>query len=146
MQIGIYENNKLIKSILTEEHTSEALPLILNDILEKFTCERVFFARGPGSFMAIKITYIFLKTLSLTKNIELFATDGFYFNNNKPIKAMRKMYFVKDNENIITEIFEEDQNSEFVLPEVLKVQDFSKDIEPLYILPAVWDRRSKNEN
>ena len=137
MQIGIYENNKLIKSILTEEHTSEALPLILNDILEKFTCERVFFARGPGSFMAIKITYIFLKTLSLTKNIELFATDGFYFNNNKPIKAMRKMYFVKDNENIITEIFEEDQNSEFVLPEVLKVQDFSKDIEPLYILPAV---------
>jgi len=146
LQIGIYENNKLIKSILTEEHTSEALPLILNDILEKFTCERVFFARGPGSFMAIKITYIFLKTLSLTKNIELFATDGFYFNNNKPIKAMRKMYFVKDNENIITEIFEEDQNSEFVLPEVLKVQDFSKDIEPLYILPAVWDRRSKNEN
>jgi len=137
LQIGIYENNKLIKSILTEEHTSEALPLILNDILEKFTCERVFFARGPGSFMAIKITYIFLKTLSLTKNIELFATDGFYFNNNKPIKAMRKMYFVKDNENIITEIFEEDQNSEFVLPEVLKVQDFSKDIEPLYILPAV---------
>ena len=111
--------------------------MIFKEILEIFTCKRVYFARGPGSFMAIKITYIFLRTLSITKNIELFATDGFYFNDNKPIKAMRKMYFIKEDDKIITKIFEEEQNSEFVLPEDLKIENFSKDIEPLYILPAV---------
>lgn len=137
LQVGIYQENKLIKSITTDEHTSEVLPIIFKDILKEFTCKRVFFARGPGSFMAIKITYIFLRTLSITKEIELFATDGFYFNDNSPIKAMRKMYFIKEDKDIITKIFEEEQDSQFVLPEILKIENFSKDIEPLYILPAV---------
>ncbi len=87
--------------------------------------------------MAIKITYIFLRTLSITKNIELFACDGFGFNNNSPIKAMRKMYFVKKNGTISTQFFEKEPSCEFVLPETIELEKFSKDIEPLYILPAV---------
>lgn len=137
MQVGVYLNNKLIKNFITKEHTSELLPEIFKEILEKFICKRVFFARGPGSFMAIKITYIFLRALSITKNIELLATDGFYFNDNKPIKSMKKMYFIKEGEDIVTKFFEEEQDSEFRLPKTLKIENFSKDIEPLYILPAV---------
>ncbi len=137
MQVGIYENNKLIKEYSTKEHTSEVLPYIFKEILESFTCKRVFFARGPGSFMAIKITYIFLRTLSITKDIELFASDGFNFNSNKPIRAMRKMYFVKKDDKIETEFFEEEQTSEFILPKTIELENFTKDIEPLYILPAV---------
>ncbi len=137
LQLGIYQNNKLIKEMVTDEHTSEALPLLFRDIFDEFLCKRVFFERVPGSFMAIKITYIFLRTLGITKNIELFATDGFYFNDSKPIKAMRKMYFVKEGKEIVTKIFEEEQKSKFTLPKTLKIEDFSKDIEPLYILPAV---------
>ena len=137
MQVGVYQDNKLIKNFITKEHTSEVLPRLFKEILEEFTCKKVCFARGPGSFMAIKITYIFLKTLSITMDIELFATDGFYFNDNKPIKAMRKMYFIKEDEKITTKIFEEEQNSEFALPKDLKIENFSKDIEPIYILPAV---------
>jgi len=137
LQLGIYQNNKLIKEMVTDKHTSEALPLLFRDIFDEFLCKRVFFARGPGSFMAIKITYIFLRTLGITKNIELFATDGFYFNNNEPIKAMRKMYFVKKDDKIETQFFEEEQTSKFVLPKTIKIENFTKDIEPLYILPAV---------
>ena len=87
--------------------------------------------------MAIKITYIFLRTLGITKNIELYATDGFYFNENSPIKAMRKMYFVKNDDKIDTQLFEEEQICEFVLPKMIELENFTKDIEPLYILPAV---------
>ena len=87
--------------------------------------------------MAIKITYIFLRTLGITKNIELFASDGFNFNDNKPIKAMRKMYFVKKDDKITTEFFENELVSEFILPKTIKIENFTKDIEPLYILPAV---------
>ncbi|WP_245600585.1 hypothetical protein [Sulfurospirillum arcachonense] len=127
----------MIKSICSEQQTSEALPLIFKDILEEFTCKRIFFARGPGSFMAIKITYILLRTLSIVKGIELFATDGFNFNQNSPIKAMRKMYFVKEDELIKTEFIEDEIKCDFYLPQNLKIENFSKDIEPLYILPAV---------
>lgn len=87
--------------------------------------------------MAIKITYIFLRTLSITKNIKLFASDGFNFNNNSPIKAMRKMYFVKKDGKIDTQFFEEDQICEFVLPKTIELENFNTDVEPLYILPAV---------
>lgn len=137
LQVGIYKDNKLIQNITTNEQTSEALPNIFRDILNSFNPKRVFFARGPGSFMAIKITYIFLRTLSITKGIELFATDGFYFNKNMPIKAMKKMFFVKNDNKIVTEFFEDAINYDFYLPKILEIENFSKDIEPLYILPAV---------
>lgn len=87
--------------------------------------------------MAIKITYIFLRALSITKNIELFGCDGFSFNENTPIKAMRKMYFIKKDGKIDTQFFEEEQISKFVLPKTIELENFTKDIEPLYILPAV---------
>jgi len=137
LQIGVYEEGKLIRKYITPKQTSEELPLIFKNILDEFTCKRIFFARGPGSFMAIKITYVFLRTLSIAKGIKLFATDGFYFNDNKPIKAMRKMYFVKNKEEITTKIFYEEQNNPFALPNILKPENFNKEIEPLYILPAV---------
>lgn len=109
-------------------------------ILKEFNCARIFFARGPGSFMAIKITYIFLRTLSIVEDIELYATDGFYFNDNKPIKAMHKLYFIKENNTITTELFKSEQASEFNLPHIIEIEKFSKDIEPLYILPAVQEQ------
>ncbi len=87
--------------------------------------------------MAIKITYIFLKTLSISKKIELFGCDGFNFNNNSPIKASRKMYFVKKDDKIETQFFDQEQTCEFILPKVVELKNFTKDIEPLYILPAV---------
>lgn len=135
--MGVYEHNQLVKEYVTKDQTSEALPDIFKEILENFTCKRIFYARGPGSFMAIKITYIFLRTLSITNNIKLFATDGFYFNNNKPIKAMRKTYFVKKDAKIETQLFDEEQICKFVMPKKLESEHFTKDIEPLYILPAV---------
>jgi len=111
--------------------------MIFKEILKSFTCRRVFFARGPGSFMAIKITYIFLRALSIAKDIELFASDGFNFNDKNPIKAMRKIYFVKKDDKIETEFFEDEPVCEFMLPKTIELEKFSKDIEPLYILPAV---------
>ncbi|MBL0686961.1 MAG: hypothetical protein JJV95_02440 [Sulfurospirillum sp.] len=137
LKVGVYKDNQLIKKHVSQEYTSDALPIIFKNILENFTCRRVFFARGPGSFMAIKITYIFLKTLSISKKIELFGCDGFNFNNNSPIKASRKMYFVKKDDKIETQFFDQEQTCEFILPKVVELKNFTKDIEPLYILPAV---------
>lgn len=87
--------------------------------------------------MSIKITYIFLKTLSIALDIPLFASDGFAFNNGRPIKAMRQLYFVKEEGEITTRILETVQEQTFILPEILNEIDFDTNSEPLYMLPAV---------
>jgi hypothetical protein len=67
----------------------------------------------------------------------LFASDGFTFNEGRPIKAMRNLYFVKDKEAIHTQTFDTPQMQEFTLPKVLNEALFSTENEPLYMLPAV---------
>lgn len=89
--------------------------------------------------MAIKITYLFLKTLSITKNLQLFATDGFAFNQKSPIKAVGNLYFIKKDGKISTQKIGEiplTQKS-FTLPQKLDTEIFSSDNEPLYVLPAL---------
>lgn len=135
--IGLYEENNLIKKLSFDEQTSEVLPKIFTELFKEYHIQSVFFARGPGSFMAIKITYIFLRTLSIVKGIKLYANDGFYFSNNEPIKAMKKMYFIKENDTITSKFFKEEIHTNFFLPEKLNPEEFTEDIEPLYVLPAV---------
>lgn len=135
--IGLYRDNTLFETISVDGQTSETLPIEFKKILESYIVKRVLFANGPGSFMAIKISYIFLKTLSLTKNIELFGVDAFYFNSNSPIRAINSMYFVKRDQEIKIEKVDNFKPSSFTLPEIFEVDKYSKDIEPLYILPAI---------
>lgn len=135
--MGIYENNQLIHAYETTDQTSESLPLLFEGILKEYQPIRLFFARGPGSFMAIKITYIFLKTLSIALGIPLLASDGFAFNEGRAIRAMRNLYFIKEKQAITTVRLEEPVEQHFTLPKRLKEDLFSDEIEPLYMLPAV---------
>ncbi|MBU0720791.1 hypothetical protein KJ877_05570 [bacterium] len=137
IMIGIYEDKKLIETLLSEEKSSDVLPCLFDDIFKKYSVENLFYANGPGSFMAIKVAYIFLKSISILKKIPLFATDAFYFNNNKPIKAIGKLYFVKISSEIKTEKLNEILEMNFELPDLLKYSDFSKTADPLYGIGAV---------
>ena len=135
--VGVYENAKLIETISTDEKSSEVLPRIFEDILNNYDVKALYYAKGPGSFMAIKITYIFLKSLSILKNIPLFATDAFYFNENQPIKAIGKLYFVKLSSKIETQKLEKVPQSIFKLRDVLEYDEFTTESTPLYAIGAV---------
>jgi len=137
IQVGIYEEKKLIETIKSQEKSSEILPKIYEDILNRYNVQNLFYANGPGSFMAIKIAYIFLKSLSVLKKIPLFATDAFYFNENQPIKAIGKLYFVKISSEIKTQKLETVPNMEFKLQDVLDYNEFSTTSTPLYGIGAV---------
>lgn len=137
IQIGIYENNKLLETIKSEEKSSEVLPRIYKEILNKYEVKKLFYANGPGSFMAIKVAYIFLKSLSVLNKIPLFATDAFYFNENQPIKAIGKLFFVKISSEIKTQKLEIAPSMEFKLPDVLDYNEFSTTVTPLYGIGAV---------
>ncbi len=135
MLIGIYKDNKLIETIKKEGLTSDILPSVFDEILKKYNINSIIYSKGPGSFMAIKLAYVFFKTLEITKNIKLLSADGFYFNKNTPIKAVGNSFFVK-KEGIIS-IEKNQKEGIFDLPLNLNFEDFSEENEPLYILKAV---------
>lgn len=137
IQVGVYEDNLLIESISTNEKSSDVLPNIFNELSSRYEIKKLFYSNGPGSFMAIKIAYIFLKSMSILKNIPLLATDAFYFNKNQPIKAIGKLFFVKIRSEIKTQKLEIAPEASFVLPDVLDYSEFSTAAAPLYGIGAV---------
>ena len=135
--VGVYEEGRLIETIESEEKSSEVLPLIFRDLLQKYELQALFYANGPGSFMAIKVAYIFLQSLSVLKDIPLYAKDAFYFNNNAPIKALAKLYFVKIASEITTQKLEKAPIGFFKLPNMLEYDEFTKEATPMYSIGAV---------
>jgi len=137
IKIGVYEDNKLIETIESHEKSSDALPSIFKNLFEKYNPQNLFYANGPGSFMAIKVAYIFLKSLSILKNIPLYAIDAFYFNKNQPIKAIGKLYFVKIHSEIKTQKLDTVPEVSFNLPSRLHSKEFSTNTTPMYKIGAV---------
>ena len=137
--VGIYDkNSKLIQEFSYDGKTTDLLPQIFEKFLQQYKIDEIFYVNGPGSYMAIKVSYIFLKTLSIVYNIPLKASDGFAFNKNTPIKALGKKYFFKDSKGKIYVDFLEDKKIEpFKLPQVLDKSLFSDDNLPSYNLPAI---------
>ena len=137
--VGIYVDSNLIETISKEGKTSDVLPEIFNEILQKYTIKNIFYANGPGSYMAIKVAYIFLKTLSIVKELNFKAIDAFHFNDNSPIKALGKKYFFKvQNDKIITDFLKSEEDiKNFILPSKLNEKIFTEDTLPNYNLPVV---------
>lgn len=136
--IGIYENKNLIKEIQLDGLTSDKLPILFKDLLKNFDIKSIAYVNTPGSFMSIKIAYIFLKTICQIKNVDFLAVSGFTFNHNSPIKALGKKYFINDNGVIKVDFL---QNvckiQDFKLPKSVENIKFYKDTLPIYNLPAV---------
>ena len=138
IKIGIYKDNILIDNIEKEGMTSDILPTIFKELLEKYKIKTITYVNTPGSYMAIKVAYVFLKTLCIVKNIKLNAASGFLFNENSPIKALGKKYFFNKNGEVIIDFLEEKSIIlDFKLPKSLDKTKFSSETLPIYNLPAV---------
>jgi tRNA A37 threonylcarbamoyladenosine modification protein TsaB len=136
--IGIYENKKLIKEHRLDGKTSDLLPSLFEELLKEYDIKKIIYVNSPGSFMAIKVAYIFLKTISITRSIDLYACEGFEFNQNSPIKALGKKYFIKDKKNIKVDFLEKDCIiHDFELPISIEKCNFNEETLPIYNLPAV---------
>ena len=105
--------------------------------MDEYDIENIIYTRGPGSYMAIKLTYIMLKTIEITRGIPCLGCSGFTLNDGQPIKAVGNLYFIKEKETIITKKYEQPVNAKFTLP--LSIHDLELDEEstPEYVLPAV---------
>ena len=136
--VGVYEDKILTETFSSQERSSEFLPPLFAKLLEKYDISSITYANGPGSFMAIKVTYLFLQTLHVTHDIEILAALGFAFNNSSPIKAMGKLYFHLENGEIkIKPLAGEKSLEEMKLPLRYEKENYLTDNAPNYVLPAV---------
>ena len=135
--VGIYKEGELVEEIRREGMSSDVLAEIFDDLLRRYTLGNLLYAKGPGSFMGIKVSYLFLKTLSITKKIPLLATDAFFFNQNRPIKAYGKLYFVKNSSKIELEAIASVETAVFELPKQIDIKKFDTDNLPYYGIDAV---------
>lgn len=136
--IGIYENKKLIKEHKLDGKTSDLLPSLFEQLLKDYNIDKIIYVNSPGSFMAIKVAYIFLKTISITKNIKLEACEGFEFNQNSPIKALGKKYFIRNENEVKVDFLEKECIiHDFKLPMCIEKYNFNEETLPIYNLPAV---------
>jgi len=135
--LGVYKDDRLIEKIETEEKTSEILLKKLTELSAKYNYSHLIYTNGPGSYMAIKLTYITLRSLEILKNITFDGCDAFDLNKQNPIKAVGKLYFIKENNTIITKKIDEAVEQRFELPSMLSEVTILKNNKPMYILPAV---------
>jgi tRNA A37 threonylcarbamoyladenosine modification protein TsaB len=135
--LGVYKDKKLIKSYTSEKKTSEILLPLVSDILNEHDISTMIYTRGPGSYMAIKLTYIMLKTIEIIKGIKCVGCSGFELNNAQPIKAIGNLYFIKEKETIMTKKLEEPIDAVFALPQSIHDLEIDEESTPEYMIPAV---------
>ena len=135
--LGVYRDGELVEKIETKEKTSEILLKKLTELSKKYNYSRLIYTNGPGSYMAIKLTYITLRSLEILEGITFDGCDAFDLNKQNPIKAVGKLYFIKENNTIITKKFDEVLEQRFALPSMLSEVTILENNKPLYILPAV---------
>ncbi len=138
MLIGIYENKKLLKEHKLEGKTSEVLPIFFEELLKEYDIKKINYVNTPGSFMSIKLAYVFLKTICIVNKIDFAAVSGFEFNGNSPIKALAKKYFINDIDGVKVDFLKNDCTiRDFELPVSIEKINFNKETLPIYNLPAV---------
>ena len=135
--LGVYEDGMLIETVSSEKKTSEILLPLLSRCMDEYDISNIIYTRGPGSYMAIKLTYIMLKTIEITRGIPCIGCSGFTLNGGEPIKAVGNLYFIKEKETIITKKYEQPVNVKFTLPQSIHDLELDEESTPEYVLPAV---------
>jgi len=135
--VGVYKDGVLIETISNQKQTSQILLPIVDRCMQTYNISHIIYTRGPGSYMAIKLTYIMLKTIEIIKGIKCSGCSGFELNQREPIKAVGNLYFIKEKETIITKKIEQPILSQFVLPQYLQDIVLDEESVPEYVLPAV---------
>ncbi|MBH0264578.1 tRNA threonylcarbamoyladenosine biosynthesis protein TsaB [Helicobacter pylori] len=142
--LGVYQNNFLCASYTSKSKTSEALVEVFSQLFKDLknsnlpAIKGVYYAKGPGSFTSLKLTHVFLHTLALIHDFELYSTTGFDFNDNTPILAYANKYFVSKERESLTDFKDlKIAPKDFMLPSFLEKDKFTQLNTPFYILPPI---------
>ncbi|TSA86345.1 hypothetical protein FNE76_02220 [Helicobacter mehlei] len=142
IKVGVYDHRgSFLHAFQSSKQASFALVEVFDALLawtkdHQLALQAIYYAKGPGSLMAMKLTHVFLHTLSLARSLELYSALGFAFNNNAPIKAFGKMgYVLKGDQMHLVPC--DSELPPLDLPAHLDRSVFTQDNQPIYLLPPV---------
>ena len=135
--VGVYKDGELTDTLSSTEKTSDILLSLLESCMERYNVSKIIYTRGPGSYMAIKLAYITIKTIEIVRGIKCLGCSAFAVNGGQPVKAVGNLYFIKEKETIITKKFEQPVNVVFTLPQSIHDLEIDEESTPEYSLPAV---------
>ncbi|CCF80478.1 Inactive homolog of metal-dependent proteases,putative molecular chaperone [Helicobacter bizzozeronii CCUG 35545] len=142
IKVGVYDHQgSFLHAFQSPKQASFALAEIFDALLawtkdHQLVLQAIYYAKGPGSLMAMKLAHVFLHTFSLVRSLELYSALGFAFNNNAPIKAFGKMGYVLEGDQIRL-VPCDSQLPPLNLPKHLDRTLFTQDNQPIYLLPPV---------
>jgi tRNA A37 threonylcarbamoyladenosine modification protein TsaB len=135
--IGVYNDEGcLLESFEIAAPLTEGLYPIAKALDDRYKIAKLLYARGPGSFTGLKLSYLFCKTFALARDIEFLAADSFALSGDRPILAHGKRRFVKNGERIEIAAFDEPFEETLALPKRLDTRIFSDQTLPNYLLNA----------
>ncbi|BCZ16880.1 Universal bacterial protein YeaZ [Helicobacter sp. NHP19-003] len=144
VKVGVYApSGEFLHALVSNERTNVALIEIFENLLEwlkaqDLAIQVLYYVKGPGSFMAMKLTHIFVHAWVLLNPTPLHSALGFAFNGASPIKAFGKSFYVFEDDQVVLKTFESPPKcQEMALPSVLDPLLFTTDNKPLYFLPPV---------
>lgn len=133
--IGVYSaQNELIRSFAEDGKITDFLYQITSEIDKNYLIKRLVYTQGPGSFMGLKLAYVFLASFAIARNIPFEAISSFAIASK--IHAHKNRWFVQNGDRV--EVVEmADQTDLIALPRSIDSIAFESDKLPRYELPAV---------
>ena len=136
--LAVYdERNELIEQHASDQHLTTALYMITSEIDARYCVTKVAYIRGPGSFMGLKLGFVFMRSFALARGIDFTAADSFALTADRPVFSHKNRYFVKENGVISVQRFDQPQPNFLIPPLALDTTIFNADTLPQYILGAI---------
>jgi hypothetical protein len=136
-RLAVYnDDGDLLETFEIAAPLTEGLYPIARSIDDRYNIIRLLYARGPGSFTGLKLSYLFCKTFALARNIEFLAADSFALSGDRPILAHGRRRFVKNGGLIEIAASDEPFAEALLPPKTLDLRIFDDQTLPNYLLNA----------
>lgn len=138
MRLAVYDRvGAKLESFESDAPATESFYPLFKAIDEKYAIEKLAYARGPGSFMGLKLGYVFMQTLALARNLPFTAASSFVLSDGAPVQAHGKRWFAQEANGIGVKLFEAAPEDRLLPPDRLDLNLFDTNTEPDYFMPAV---------
>jgi tRNA A37 threonylcarbamoyladenosine modification protein TsaB len=132
------ESGARLERFTIETPLSEGLYPIIKSIDERFAIVKLLYARGPGSFTGLKLSYLFCKSFAFVREIPFLAASSFALNGDREVLAHGRRRFVKNGDTIAVEISDAPFKESLTPPKTLDLRVFDERTLPVYVLDAAY--------
>lgn len=138
MRLAVYDRaGAKLESFESDAPATESFYPLFKAIDEQYAIEKLAYARGPGSFMGLKLGYVFMQTLALARNLPFAAASSFALSGGAPVHAHGKRWFVPQGNEVSVQTFDPAPENRLLPPDRLDLSLFDTNTEPDYLMPAV---------